>query len=171
MVKKIFKTAASTASTVLTVILALILACQGYLLIAKFVFKNQNPTLFGFSTAVVLTGSMSNEINPNDLIVTKSRDKYFVGDIVTYKTIGTPVTHRIIEETENGFITKGDANNTPDTEISNNDIIGKVILTVPNIGYLISFLSTPLGLLILSLLFSVIILIPSILKNNKFKGR
>ena len=58
------------------------------------------PTVFGCSSAVVLTGSMSGTVEPDDLIITHKQSDYTVGDIVMYQTGGTPVTHRIISENE-----------------------------------------------------------------------
>lgn len=70
-----------------------------------------------------------------DIIIIKKQKEYNVGDIITYETEeqGTKylVTHRIIEINENGYITKGDANNTKDEEtIYENVIRGKLFLTV-----------------------------------------
>ena len=55
---------------------------------------------------MVLTGSMSGTIEPDDLIITRKQSDYMVGDIVMYQTGGTPVTHRIISENEKGYRTK-----------------------------------------------------------------
>ncbi len=42
------------------------------------------------------------------------------------------VTHRIVEVNGNQIVTKGDANNTNDTPIQRNQIVGKVIKVIPN---------------------------------------
>lgn len=75
---------------------------------------------------------MSPEFRKEDIIVIKEKSEYNIGDIVTYKTKeGYLITHRIIEKNENGFITKGDNNNTKDEEYVNFfDIIGKVIFII-----------------------------------------
>ncbi len=168
MLKKIIKISSKLFSTLITVLLAVVLICQVYTIFTKTVLKKQYVTVFGFHSAVVLTGSMSDAINPNDIIITKSQKNYEIGDIVTYKTAGTPVTHRIIEETESGFITKGDANNTPDDEIEKESIIGKVVLVIPNAGKAIGFIKTPLGMLIIVLILGAALLLPqkTETKNN-----
>ena len=144
MTVKIFRRALRALEILITVILALLLAAEIYVLAAENIFKKQNATVFGFKTAVVLTGSMSGTIEPNDLIVTRRQKSYSVGDIITYSAGGTPVTHRITAETEDGFTTRGDANNTPDAEtVRPKMIIGRVVL----IGVFIRFLRTPQGLL------------------------
>ena len=70
-----------------------------------------------------------------DYILIKKQKEYNVGDIITYEVEeqGTKylVTHRIIEKNENGYITKGDANNTNDEgTIYENVIRGKLFLII-----------------------------------------
>ena len=79
---------------------------------------------------------------------------YEVGNVVTYKKNGYHVTHRIIEKNGNKVITKGDANNTPDEEITIDDIVGKVIYNGGILNFIIDFkfaiASLFLGLYLLS---------------------
>lgn len=139
------------------VIAGILLLSNLYRLAAREIFKVKDPTVFGYSSAVVLTGSMSGTVNPDDLIITHKQSEYKVGDIVTYRTGGTPVTHRIISENENGYRTKGDANNTDDgTDIAVENVVGKVVLVIPKIGAAIRLVRTPIGMLSL---FAAIILI------------
>jgi signal peptidase len=70
-------------------------------------------------------------------------DEIKIGDIIQYKTetISIPVIHRVYEILEENnnllFITKGDANNAPDSEpILPNQIMGKVIFNIPKIGWI-----------------------------------
>ncbi|MRZ81797.1 signal peptidase I [Paeniclostridium sordellii] len=101
--------------------------------------------LIGFRTYTVLSGSMEPEFYPGDMVVTKHKDKanINVNDIVTYRdNEGVIITHRIIEETDEGYITKGDNNNVKDAGIlKEENIIGKVKFSIPKIGYLMNFLS------------------------------
>ncbi len=153
---------------VITAVLILVIIANIYTLIVRKVTGSQNVTVFGFSSAVVLTGSMSETIEPNDMIITKSQKSYSVGDIIMYEGNSTTVTHRIIEITDNGYLTKGDANNTDDgTPIQKEKVVGKVIVTIPKIGSLISFFTTPLGMLILVLVLFLAIELPSIVNRRK----
>lgn len=98
-----------------------------------------------FAFCNVLTGSMSPTINPGSLIVVKEIDQNSikVDDIVTMVTEGTSsvVTHRIVEINNNEYVTKGDANDTNDSFYVNYDmIVGKVILTMPAVGKVMSFI-------------------------------
>lgn len=84
----------------------------------------------------VKTGSMEDNIHVNDYILIYKKSDYNVGDIVTFKKDNYLVTHRIIKKDNSKFVTKGDANNTEDEEISINNIVGKVII----IGGLLNFI-------------------------------
>lgn len=103
--------------------------------------------LIGYRTYTVLSGSMEPKFYPGDIVVVKHKDKIDIklNDIVTYKdSDGVVITHRIIEETPQGYITKGDNNNTEDADILTKDnIIGEVKFSIPKIGYIMNFLSKP----------------------------
>lgn len=139
------------------IIVGVILLANLYCLAAREIFKVKDPTVFGYSSAVVLTGSMSGTIEPDDLIITHKQSDYRVGDIVMYQTDGTPVTHRIVSESDKGYRTKGDANNIDDgTDIAVENVVGKVVLVIPKIGAAVRLVRTPIGMLSL---FAAIILI------------
>lgn len=92
MGKKILKIGLRVLDGAVTALLVALLACQGYVLFARTVLKKPNPTVFGFHSAVVLTGSMADAIQPEDFIVTRRQKSYSVGDIVTYTAGDTTVT-------------------------------------------------------------------------------
>lgn len=146
------------------VIVGIILLAKIYRLTAREIFSVKSPTVFGFSSAVVLTGSMSGTIEPDDLVIAHKQSDYMVGDIVTYQTGGTPVTHRIISENEKGYRTKGDANNADDgTDIPKEDVVGKVVLVIPKIGATIRLVRTPIGMLSLFAAIILIIELPNLI--------
>lgn len=76
---------------------------------------------------LVKTGSMEDGIHVGDYILIYKKNKYNIGDIVTYEKDGYHVTHRIIRKNGNKVVTKGDANNIEDDEINVKSIVGKVI--------------------------------------------
>lgn len=91
----------------------------------------------------VATGSMEPTIGVGDVVVVvrTDPDRLQTGDIVRYRKDNYSVIHRIVarEEGESGqadaFITQGDNNNGPDADpVSPEQIMGKVILIVPNAG-------------------------------------
>ena len=103
--------------------------------------------LIGFRTYTVLSGSMEPKFYPGDLVVTQHKDKanIKINDIVTFKNEeGAIITHRIISQTNEGYITKGDNNNVEDAgNLKEDSIIGKVKFSIPKVGYIISYLSNP----------------------------
>lgn len=139
--KKIFS-AVTTSLLIIVAILAIMLA---------------GVRLFGITPYTVLSGSMEPSIHVGSLIYTVKPDtsKLEVGDVITYVIEGgTVVTHRIIEVVpdENDasvlrFKTKGDNNNTADTgePIHQNNVLGKMLFTIPYLGYLAWFVQNPPG--------------------------
>ncbi|MEG2869817.1 MAG: signal peptidase I [Terrisporobacter sp.] len=103
--------------------------------------------IFGYRTYTVLSGSMEPEFYPGDMVVVKHKNKTDIklNDIVTFvDNEGVVVTHRIIEESSGGYITKGDNNNIDDADIlQKNNIIGEVKFHIPKLGYINNFLSDP----------------------------
>ena len=98
-------------------------------------------------------GSMRPAINVGDLAVIKrvNPSQIHVGDMLTFHRRRQVVTHRVIEVLSNGdFITKGDANDAPDTEpVPKSDVIGKAIFIVPYVGYVVHYAGTFWGLVFL----------------------
>lgn len=84
---------------------------------------------FGITILKVMSNSMSPVIEKGNKIIIKKQNEYEIGDIITYiNNDGNLITHRIIEKYEDGFITKGDNNNTEDKEkVKKNQILGKII--------------------------------------------
>lgn len=64
------------------------------------------PTIFGWSDAVVLSGSMEPTFSIGDLLVIHEEKTYQCGDIITFSDGAFVTTHRIVEETAEGFITR-----------------------------------------------------------------
>ena len=114
----------------------------------------------------VYTGSMEPAIPVGSVVVIKlaNPENLKIGDIICFQlSQPTSITHRIINITEEGFITKGDANEDPDTWIvKNENVIGKAVFTVPFIGYLGYLARTPIGFLLLIVIPASIIIIMEI---------
>jgi signal peptidase len=107
----------------------------------------------GFRTFLVQSGSMEPSINTGDVILISPQNSYHVNDVITFSDQNRKiVTHRIVE-VENGsnpsYITKGDANRAIDSgQVSSKNILGKVILVIPKVGFLVAFCRTLPGLLL-----------------------
>ena len=137
MVKKVF-------GWIGTGFLTLLVVMASWLCFDKFVLKHRVPSIFGYSSLIVSTGSMNGlDMNEGDLIIIRDTDDYKIGDIVTFFQDGDdiPTTHRIYNIDENGnWKTRGDANNSYDKRsITNDEIIGEVILVIPYVGTFIDW--------------------------------
>ena len=96
---------------------------------------------------------MKPEIEAGEFILIKKLNNYNVNDIITYKeNENFFITHRIINKSNNYFITKGDNNNLEDGKIENNQIIGKVIFHSKIIGFFIIYILKPLYIFIIILI-------------------
>ena len=138
-----------------------------------------------FNAYVVLSGSMMPEIKVKDIVVTKktSSEDLEVGDIITFiapdaRFGGISITHRIMEKYYDESVgnytyrTKGDANNVADASlVPNSNVLGKVILKVPKLGYLQDLLASKGGLIIVVLIPCLAILSYDIMKILKKLGK
>ena len=119
----------------------------------------RNP-LFG--AYVIISESMIPTINVKDAVITMrvTEKDIKVNDIITFiskeiKTQGTPITHRVVgivyeDPPMNtkvlGYRTKGDNNNTQDFAlIAPSEVLGKMLIRIPMIGYVQTFLTMPIG--------------------------
>jgi len=101
--------------------------------------------VFPVKPFLVPSGSMVPVISPGDvvLIAPVNADAIKVGEIIEYRSVkeNINIVHRVIEITGNApdlfFITKGDANNSPDPDpVSTQAVMGREIIVVPKIGWL-----------------------------------
>ena len=129
-------------------------------------FLNKKYSEFlGYTFFEVTTGSMKEAIDINDVIIVRITEDVHNGDIISYIKNGEIITHRIIEEREDNLITKGDANNSKDSPITKDMVIGKVEKVIPKLGVWIKVLSdfkVLLSIIITILLFGLAL-------NNKPK--
>ena len=126
----------------IVIILMIILICIiGYNFIQINFLNKMYSNFFGYTVFEVTTGSMSGTIEINDIILVQITKDVKKGDIVTYINNQELITHRIVEESNNQIITKGDANNGEDKPIDKSMIIGKVVKVFPKIGIWIKVFS------------------------------
>ena len=137
------------------------------------------PITGNYKIKVVLSGSMEPAIKTGSIVVIKPVDIYKISDVITFgkdtkKDI--PTTHRItgtrVVSGEMIFTTKGDANNGDDSqEVKNDAVIGKVLFSVPYIGFLIDFAKKPMGFILLIIVPCGIIAIDELRKIWKEIGK
>ena len=118
------------------------------------------PSLLGYESFVVYSGSMAPAIHAGDLavIAPTKPEQLMVGDILTYRTAQRPnvvVTHRLVnigldDQGRLMFETKGDANNVADqVTVESRAVLGRVAYTIPKLGYLVEFSKRPEGKVLL----------------------
>lgn len=128
----------------------------------------------------IVSPSMTPNLNVYDVILdvkVKKPTDIKVGDIITFISTsaiskGYTVTHRVIAlvETENGieYKTQGDNNMSPDaTTVAFKNVLGKVVLKIPQLGRIQYFLSSSYGWLIIVVIPAIIIIMSDIYKIIK----
>jgi signal peptidase len=138
------------------------------------------PITGNYKIFIVQSGSMAPAIKMGSIVVVKPAENYKIGEVITfgsYTKLRAPTTHRIYEikvvNSQPLYITKGDANNAPDPrEISKEEIIGKVLFSIPYLGFAVDFAKKPLGFALIIIFPAVVIIIDEI-KNiyNEIKKK
>lgn len=124
--------------------------------------------------AVVVSGSMEPAIQTGSMVfidMDYQASDVVERDIIAFDANGIMVTHRVKEMTEEGFVTKGDANTDPDpATVSADRYMGRVIMWIPWIGYATKFLSLIQGKVLVIAAFISIVLIYSLLGKEETDG-
>lgn len=138
---------------ILVCLLIIILGIQTY---NKLIVHDETAGILGYNYKTVLTGSMEPAIPVGSIVITKEKSSYEIEDIISFQEEGAIITHRIISIDRERYITKGDANNVADTEeVQQKQILGKVILTIPLLGYLVMWLMSPVGIISLFIIIGI----------------
>lgn len=176
--KSTFKLIADILTWTIFAILMIVAAFLIYYVIANAVYSKKGERFKPIvSLYTIISGSMLPTIKVYDVVVNLRVDdpsKLHEGDVITFISqskinYGDTITHRINKITyDNGtyyFTTKGDNNLVPDeSPVEFNNIIGKVILKIPQLGQAQFFLLKQGSKLFLILIPSFGILIYDLLK-------
>lgn len=134
--------------------------------------------LFGVQAYSVISGSMEPEYPVGSLIYVKEVDpsEIKVGDVITYVLPNeTPSTHRVvrIDEENQHFYTKGDANKTEDgAPVHFKNLIGTPIFKIPYLGYAAYYIQHPPGMYIAiaaGAILLILVFLPDLFKKDKKK--
>ena len=132
--------------------------------------------IFGLTPYAVLTGSMTGVYNEGDLIYVKkvTLDELKVGDDITFMLNEDKLlaTHRIIAiDSERGYVqTKGQHNDNPDAPVHYKNIVGRVVFSLPLLGYVSDWvMGTPGKYIAISLgvVFVAALFLPDIIRKKK----
>lgn len=141
---------------------------------AFFIIFSKYPLFGRYKFYSVISGSMEPTLKIGSLVIVQKKDEYFINDIITFflDNNKNTVTHRIqkvINENKNIlFQVKGDANNAPDTSlVLKENVVGKVVYSIPLIGFPISFAKTQTGFIILVIIPATLLIYSEILTIKK----
>ncbi|MBT2731134.1 signal peptidase I [Carnobacterium sp. ISL-102] len=114
--------------------------------------------LLGYKGYTVVSGSMEPEIAVGDFIIVRTEPYTDVEkeDVITFQYNQELVTHRVINKTVEGLVTKGDANNIQDQGFVTEDAyIGTQKILIPYFGYIVTFLQKPIAFAIVVALMGI----------------
>lgn len=184
-INKIFSIISKILSWAIFVILLIAAAFLLYYYIATKTYAAKGPGYEPkFSIYTIISPSMTPNINVYDTIINvkvNSPEEVKVNDVITFistslLTPGTTITHRVIGITkdENGNVcyqTKGDYNQVADQACAKyNNIIGKVVMKIPQLGRVQFFLASKAGWLLCILVPAIIIIGKDILRITKLSS-
>lgn len=134
--------------------------------------------MFGVQVYSVVSGSMEPEYPVGSLIYVKdiNPSEIEVNDVITYVLPSeTPSTHRVvrIDEENQLFYTKGDANETEDgAPVHFKNLIGTPVFKIPYLGYVAYYIQHPPGMYIAiaaGAVLLILVFLPDLFKKDKKK--
>ena len=169
------------SSAIFVVLVLLIILIVFYIVRVNFLASNDKLGEVKINFYTILTQSMYPTIKAGDVVITYKEDnnKYNDGDVITFvseQNGGITITHRVDEvynvNNSYSYKTKGDNNNAPDNEITSGDnVLGKVVVKIPKVGYIQQFLVSKTGWIVAVILPCLGIVIYDILKLFKHTAR
>lgn len=135
------------------------------------------PRLLGYEIYGITTGSMEPELPRGSAVYVKQAQPGEIrpGDRITF-VMGTDTdlvtTHRVVEidEENQQFITKGDANASADVQpVKFSRLVGKVVLGVPMLGTVSLYLHSSRGIAVCAGIFILVLLLWGIAAKMKLK--
>lgn len=131
------------------------------------------PCLWGHKPLVVISGSMEPTLKVGGILYYEKidLDDFNKDDILVYKTKNHIISHRIVEIIDDGFITKGDANNSIDSIlVKEEQVLGKgTDWSIPYLGYYADFIYTHKYLLYIAIAIIVVDLLKDLYHSHKKK--
>ena len=119
--------------------------------------------LSGLRLCVIQSGSMEPTIPTYSVCLVTTQvdyDDLSVGDIVVYtrRSDGQQIVHRIVDITDTGAITRGDANQTDDgVSVTPDNLYARYIAHIPCGGRIINAIRTPTGYAMIAAIVAILI--------------
>lgn len=110
--------------------------------------------LFLGPAKIVVTDSMVPALRAGDLVFLQPINELITpGMVISYDFQGKLITHRVVEVVGDMLVTKGDNNQEVDPwRVPFSNVIGEPNLRIPYAGYLLEFVKSPAGFLLLIIL-------------------
>ena len=130
--------------------------------------------LSGLRLCVIQSGSMEPTIPTYSVCLVTTQvdyDDLSVGDIVVYtrRSDGQQIVHRIVDITDTGAITRGDANQTDDgVSVTPDNLYARYIAHIPGGARVFNVILSPAGLAVMLLLAAALIL-PDVVGRRRRK--
>lgn len=151
-------------------LLLVLLTFNVYSFVMIKVLGNELAVIGGKALVEVISGSMEPTIKVGDMIIIDTEAQNFKEkDIITFKDeVGSFVTHRIMEVKEEGFVTKGDNNDSLDSDlVREENIVGRYCFKIAGLGIFISALKNPITFVIIMLIGIILCFLSSTDKDGK----
>ncbi len=156
------------------ILFVFLLAIAGLAALSAFRFPDN------FRLFVVQSGSMEPAIGKGSLVFVTPTIEYRKNDVITVKSASNAntknpnqtITHRIVDVEESRgsiqYITKGDANNAPDLDKRDkNLVLGKVFYSIPFLGYPVGLAKTQTGFILLIVIPATLIVYSELMSIKK----
>lgn len=141
--KKVLSKILGNILNILLIIAFLILIFGIYYNVQTKLLNKEYVNIFGYTFFEVATGSMSGSIEVGDVVLVKITNEVQENDIIVFKENNSFITHRIVKKDGNIITTKGDANNTEDSPITIDKVLGKVTGVIENVGIIRKVITSP----------------------------
>ena len=180
---RIVKTVLKVLSWIVLIFLILLATILIYYVVSSKIYeakgKKYEPLI---SLYTIISPSMEPNINVYDVVLTKrvKPEEVKEGDVITFissSTLGEglTITHRVksVIKTEGDikFRTQGDNNPIPDSAlVTSNNLLGKVVFTIPFLGYIQFMLQSKSGWLFFLLIPAIIVVIYDVVKVIKLSN-
>lgn len=180
---RIVKTILKVLSWIVLIFLILLATILIYYVVSSKIYeakgKKYEPLI---SLYTIISPSMEPNINVYDVVLTKrvKPEEVKEGDVITFissSTLGEglTITHRVksVIKTEEDikFRTQGDNNPIPDSAlVTSNNLLGKVVFTIPFLGYIQFMLQSKSGWLFFLLIPAIIVVIYDVVKVIKLSN-
>ncbi len=131
------------------------------------------PRIMGVQPYAIISGSMEPAYPTGSLVYAQpvSGEDLQLGEVAAFWRDGDVIVHRVnsIDATEKEIVTKGDANDDVDLRpVSYRDVLGRVVFSVPYVGYFLMALGSLEGKLLLGwvvLMGAALCILGSVLNN------